>query len=74
MSCNIPVRSGVKKAGDCKCYGAVMRAYGTLVAAGEPLCTALEAAQIIYRYHHPEDSKEDAHLTVESWVTAEHFH
>ena len=74
MSCNIPICEGVKKASDCKCYGAVMRAYGSLIKAGQPERTALEAAQIIYSYHHPEDSKHDAHLTVESWVHAGHAH
>lgn len=66
MACNLPVQNGVKEARDCKCYGAVMRTYKSM--SDEPDHVALEAAQRVYRYHHPEDSKSDAHLTVERWV------
>jgi len=37
----------------------------------EPENVALEAAQKVYRFHHPEDRKGDAHLTVERWVNDE---
>jgi hypothetical protein len=67
MACNIPVIEGVKAAADCKCYKAVMRTY-KCISNDEPEHVALEAAQRVYRYHHPEDSKMDAHLTVERWV------
>lgn len=67
MACNIPVIDGVKDAADCKCYKAVMRTYKSM-CSDEPESIALEAAQRVYRYHHPEDSKIDAHLTVERWV------
>ena len=73
MSCNIPVQEGVRKPSDCKCYGAVMRTYGALINE-EPHHIAMEAAKRVYQYHHPEDSKQDAYLTVERWVTAEHIH
>ncbi len=66
MSCNVPVEKGVRKAADCKCYSAVMRTYAAM--SDEPYHIALEAAQRVYRHHHPEDSKRDAHLTVESWI------
>lgn len=72
MSCNLPVQKGVKKAADCKCYGAVMRTYAGM--SDEPEHVALEAAQRVYRYHHPEDSKEDAHLTVERWIHETRVH
>lgn len=71
MSCDIPVQKGVKKAADCKCYGAVMRTYKSM-SDDEPHLVALEAAHRVYRYHHPEDSKADAFLTVESWIAAAH--
>ncbi|PCJ96348.1 MAG: hypothetical protein COA45_11120 [Zetaproteobacteria bacterium] len=74
MSCHIPVQKDVKKASECKCYGAVMRAYGGLVDAGEPDTIALEAAIIIYGYHHPEDSPLTQTLTVEHWVNAQSLH
>lgn len=74
MSCNIPVQKDVKKAADCKCYGAVMRAYGGLIDAGEPERTALEAAKIIYGYHHPEDSALTQALTVERWTNEKSLH
>lgn len=73
MSCNIPVEKGVRNAADCKCYGAVMRTYKSMMR-DEPHHIAMEAAQRVYRFHHPEDSKEDAHLTVERWISAGHIH
>lgn len=66
MACNLPVQKNVKKAADCKCYAAVMRTYNGM--RNEPEHVALEAAQRVYRYHHPEDTIRDAHLTVESWI------
>lgn len=73
MSCNLPVQENVKEPADCKCYGAVMRAYGGLTDSGLPHATALEAAQIVYAYHHPEDSKADQKLTVERWINESHL-
>ena len=61
--------------GDCTCHGAVMNAYGNIREGGCPERFALEAAYAVYRYHHPEDSKEDARLTVERWIYAgDHAH
>lgn len=71
---DIPVQNGVKSARDCKCHGAVMRAYAGLIDAGQPETIALEAAKIVYGYHHPEDSASDQSLTVESWIHAEKLH
>ena len=73
MPCNIPVQEGVREPADCKCYGAVMRTYNTLMKS-LPKHIAIEAAQRVYEHHHPEDSKLDAHLTVERWITEEHIH
>lgn len=67
MTCNIPTEKGVKNAADCKCYGAVMRTYASM--SDEPHHVALYAAQRVYRFHHPEDAIEIAHLTVERWVS-----
>jgi hypothetical protein len=39
-----------------------------------PKQVVLEAAQKVYRFHHPEDSKHDAMLTVERWIAAENVH
>lgn len=66
MVCEIPVQKNVRNAADCKCYGAVMRTFASM--SDEPQNVALEAALRVYRYHHPEDSKVDAQLTVERWV------
>lgn len=76
MSCNIPVEDGVRKAADCKCYGAVMRAYEGMVKDKDvPDQIAQEVALRVYRHHHPEDSLQDARLTVQRWITAEeHVH
>lgn len=51
-----------------------MQAYGSLVNAGQPESFALEAAKIVYAYHHPEFPKQERALTVERWVYADHFH
>ncbi len=66
--------SEVKAASDCKCYMAVMRTYESLLDAGRPNCVALDAARIVYGYHHPEDTKQLQHLTVERWVNERHLH
>lgn len=68
MPCNIPVQNGVKNAADCKCYSAVMRTYSTM-SEEQPRNVAFEAALRVYRFHHPEDTKADSHLTVERWVS-----
>ncbi len=67
MPCNIPIQTNVKQPSDCKCYKAVMRTFASM-SSDEPYQVAVEAAQRVYQYHHPEDSKIDAHLTVERWV------
>ncbi|MBI1300404.1 MAG: hypothetical protein GC137_01985 [Alphaproteobacteria bacterium] len=74
MSCNIPVEENIKKASDCKCYGAVMRAYQGLLKAGQPKEVALDAARIVYGYHHPEDSLRNQKLTVEHWIHQNNVH
>lgn len=72
MACEIPVEKGVRNAADCQCYGAVMRTYAGM--SDEPHSVAVEAAVQVYRFHHPEDSKHDANLTVQRWVTAGNMH
>ncbi len=75
MSCNETKTGPVPAdAGDCKCHAAVLRAYKTLLGAGHPEPYALEAAKIVYAYHHPEDTPDAGALTVERWVHAGHFH
>lgn len=59
----------------CKCKTAVLTAYHSLCEAHElPESFAREAATLVYRHHHPEDSKETARLQVESWIHAGHLH
>jgi hypothetical protein len=74
MSCNETKTGKAKFDGNCKCQNAVLNAYKSLLSAGTPEPRALEAAKIVYGYHHPEDAPEVAALTVERWVYAEHFH
>lgn len=74
MSCHIPVEQGIKEARDCKCYKAVMRTYHELVTAGQPESIALDAAKIVYGYHHPEDTTRQRSLTVERWINAGNLH
>jgi hypothetical protein len=69
MACDLPIEEGVRQPADCKCYGAVMRTFTAMQDV--PQHVAMEAAQRVYQYHHPEDSKANAHLTVERWVTAD---
>lgn len=57
----------------CKCQGAVLKTYSTLIQS-VPHNVALEAAQIVYGHHHPEDCKGDRAITVERWVNASNFH
>jgi len=57
----------------CKCQSAVLRAYRELIQQ-LPKNNALEAARLIYGYHHPEDTLEQRALIVERWVNAENFH
>lgn len=72
MPCNLPIQKGFRQPADCKCYGAVMRTYRAL--CDEPHTVALEAAQRVYAFHHPEDSKDDVALTVQRWIAEEHVH
>lgn len=52
----------------CVCKPAVYNAYMSLSSHGHK--RAMDAAMKIYAYHHPEDSIEDAQITVERWVVA----
>ncbi len=72
--CDIIVHNTIRPATDCKCYKAVMQAYGCMMEAGEPQSIALEAAMRVYGYHHPEDAKAIQTLTVERWVNERSLH
>jgi hypothetical protein len=74
MSCNETKKGRVQFDGDCKCQNAVLSAYKNLLSAGMPEPRALEAAKIVYGHHHPEDPADQAGLTVERWINAEHLH
>lgn len=52
----------------CPCHEAVTRAYRGMLESGVPVSVAMEAAVRVYRYHHPEVTRDHAHLTVETWV------
>lgn len=66
----IPVCEGVRQPQDCKCYNAVMRTFRAL--GDEPYNVALEAATRVYCYHHPDDKRRDAFLTVQRWTSDAH--
>ncbi len=55
----------------CKCRAAVLRAYNGMIKTGAPQNFAMDAARILYSYHHPEDQLIDAALTVERWVCSQ---
>lgn len=52
----------------CKCYNAVLQAYKGLLSAGRPEICAIQAARIVYNYHHPEVPRDEAALVVDHWV------
>ena len=52
----------------CKCKPAALKAYQGMKQLGAAEQEAVEAAYRIYRYHHPQDTPEDSHLTVERWI------
>jgi hypothetical protein len=58
----------------CKCKAAVLTAYHEMLGHSMPECFAREAATLVYRHHHPEDTKELSRLKVESWIHAGHLH
>lgn len=53
----------------CVCKPAVFNAYSSLKPHGHK--RAMHAAMKIYQFHHPDDSTEDAQITVERWVIAQ---
>jgi len=68
--CDSPVK-GTEK---CVCRGAALRAYNGMLKVGAAETEALDAAYRVYGFHHPEDPRDVAHLTVERWVYAERVH
>lgn len=58
----------------CVCKEAAMQAYRGLLAAGVAESIAMQAATRVYAYHHPEDPKHVASLTVERWAHAGNLH
>lgn len=67
-SCREITFDGANNAERCKCKGATLNAYHGMISSGAADSEALEAAYKVYRYHHPTDSVEDSHLTVERWI------
>lgn len=74
MACNLKPIEGLKEPADCKCYGAVMRTFKGMMKSRVPGTVAQEAALRVYQFHHPEDPKDKAMLTVERWIQAGHAH
>lgn len=72
MSCTEITFDGANDPLRCKCQGAVLRTYKGMSHEGGNI--ALMAAIRVYRHHHPEDSVQDAQLTVERWVHAGQMH
>ena len=60
--------------GLCRCRGAVERAYAGMIAGGAPDSVAMEAAERVFRYHHPESSERHARDTVETWLFSGPLH
>lgn len=53
---------------ECRCKEATLRAFDELRAREEPVRTALEAATLVFRYHHPEMPIEKTLFTVSTWL------
>ena len=62
------------KSSDCKCHRAVMAAYKGMIDDNNPESIAFSAAHRVYQFHHPEESIETSHLTVERWIHADRHH
>lgn len=52
----------------CRCKVATLRAYDELRSRGEPIRIAMEAASVVYRYHHPEFSPHNAVQSIAGWL------
>lgn len=52
----------------CQCKTATLRAYDELRARGEPVHVAMEAASVVYRYHHPEFTTQSAIGSIAGWL------
>jgi hypothetical protein len=52
----------------CQCKAATLRAYEELRARGESIRVAMEAASVVYRYHHPEFSAQGAIQSIAGWL------
>ena len=52
----------------CRCRIAVERAFAGMIASGAPDSVAKEAAERVFRYHHPDCSERHARDTVETWL------
>ena len=73
-SCREVTFDGANDAERCRCKGATLKAYHGMLQHGAAEGEAVQAAFKIYCYHHPCDTAENAHLTVERWIYAERAH
>lgn len=74
FSCREIIFDGANNPVRCKCKSAALNAYENTKRLGFAESEALDAAYRIYRYHHPQDTREDSSLTVERWIYAENAH
>jgi len=72
FSCKEIIFDGANDEVRCKCKPAALRAYRGMLSSGGDEKRAFDAACHVYRFHHPRDTREDSHLTVERWIYAEH--
>ncbi len=59
---------------DCRCRPAVERAFSGMLLKGCSESDALEVAERVYRYHHPELPVAQAREVVQIWVYRGQFH
>lgn len=65
---------GAEVLSDCRCRPAVERAFSGMLLAGVSERDALEVAERVYRYHHPELPPPQAREVVHIWVYRGQFH
>lgn len=59
--------------GDC-CISAVRRAYAGMLTAEQPESVAFDAALAVFKWHHPEVTKQAAATLVRGWVLEHSAH
>ena len=55
----------------CRCYRAVTNAYEQLKTRGVTELSAFDTATVIYRFHHPEKTVQQARSQISDWLASD---